>query len=312
MSEMHRLPRGSATLLKEHRAQSQRSRLDPIGVLLITLSAAGFGTLAIFGKLAYLQGLEPLTALSWRLGGATVALWFWLLIRRQWQVPNRAAIAAFALGAFGYALQSALFFKALSHASAGMTALMFFTYPAFVALLSWGISRKSLNLWQLQALGLALLGSLLTIDFESEMASPIGIVLGIASGAAYALYMVLSARLVRNIAPLPAAAWMLAGASLTIVGFTAMQSGLAMPLTSGAISAVAGLAIASTAVPIVGLFAGLRRLDVVPAAILSTLEPVLAVVMGIVLLGEHLWIGQLLGGGLIVASALMLQVKLSR
>jgi drug/metabolite transporter (DMT)-like permease len=306
----------SPTLSKRHLSRlkepqlkpSPSPKLNPMGVMLIVISAVGFGTLAVFGKLAYTNGLDPLSTLSWRLGGAAAILWSWLLLKKQWQVNYRVAIAAFLLGALGYALQSALFFNALAHASAGVTALMFYTYPVFVALLSWAIVRQPINRWQAKALGIALLGSILTVNLRSEIASPLGIGLGIAAGAVYAFYMMLSARLVRNIPPLTAAAYMLLGATTTIVGLTTLQQGVAIPATSGAITVVAGLAIFSTTLPIVCLFAGLKQLDVIPTAILSTLEPVLAVAMGIGLLGEQLWLGQLLGGALIVGSALMLQV----
>lgn len=287
-------------------------RLDPLGVLLVILSTLGFSTLAIFGKLAYAHELDPLSALFWRLAGATVLLWTWLLIRGQWRIPYRSAIAAFLLGDLGYALQAVLFFSALSHSSAGLTAVMFYTYPAFVALLSWVINRRPLGCWRLIALGLALAGCIMTIDMQSVNASPLGLILGIGSGASYALYMVFSARLVRDIPPLPTAAYMLLGATLSMVSWTSLSQGIQLPTTPGAISAVAGLAIVATALPIGCLFTGLKRLDVLPAAILSTLEPVLAVLMAITLLGENLWLGQALGGICIISSALILQLSSSK
>ena len=273
------------------------------------ISAMGFGTLAIFGKLAYAQGLNPLSTLVWRLGGAAIALWGWLLLRNQWQVKPRSAIAAFLLGAFGYAVQSVLFFCALDQASAGMTALMFYTYPAFVALFSWAIHRKKLSSWQMKALVLALLGCLLTVDLTAQVAQPLGIFLGIASGGAYALYMICSARLVWAISPITAAAYMLLGASVSVTFVTIKSQGLDIPSTAITVGIVSSLAIVATALPIVTLFAGLKRLGVIPAAILSTLEPVMAVLMGILFLGEQIWLGQVLGGALIISSGLILQAN---
>jgi drug/metabolite transporter (DMT)-like permease len=290
--------------------QEQPKKLNPSGVLFVLLSAIGFGTLALFGKLAFAAGLDPLSTLSWRLGGAAVALWSWLLLKGQWRVPYRSAIAAFLLGAVGYALQSVCFFNALTYASVGVTALMFYTYPAFVALLSWLLIRKPISSWQAKALGIAVFGTILTVDFRSEVASPVGIALGIAAGGSYALYVIFSARLVRQLPPITTAAYMLLGATVSLVGWTTLRQGVMIPDTAGAIAIVSGLAIVSTALPIVCLFAGLKRLEVVPATILSTLEPVIAVAAGILLLGEHLWLGQLLGGACIIASTFMLQVKL--
>ncbi len=60
---------------------------------------------------------------------------------------------------------------------------------------------------------------------------------------------------------------------------TLIWQGLDIPSTGIAVSVVSGLAIVATVLPIVTLFAGLQRLGVVPAAILSTLEPVMAVLI---------------------------------
>ncbi len=285
------------------------SQINRLGVVLVIISALGFGTLAIFGKLAYAEGLNPLSTLVWRLGGAAMALWVWLLLQNQWQVRWRSATAAFFLGAFGYAIQSVLFFSALEQASAGMTALMFYTYPAFVAFLSWVIYRQHLSSWQIKALGLALLGCLLTVDLSSQVAQPLGIFLGIASGCAYALYMICSARLIQTISPITAAAYMLLGSTVSVTLLTITWHGLYFPSTFIAVGIVSSLAIVATALPIVTLFAGLKLLGVVPAAILSTMEPVMAVLMGILFLGEHIWLGQVLGGALIIASGLILQAN---
>jgi drug/metabolite transporter (DMT)-like permease len=50
-------------------------------------------------------------------------------------------------------------------------------------------------------------------------------------------------------------------------------------------------------------------LGVIPAAIFSTLEPVMAVVLGVCLLKESLWSGQFIGGALILMACLLLQTK---
>ena len=284
-------------------------RLDWLGVLLIILSAAGFATLGIFGKFAYAQGFNIASSLFWRVGGAAAMLWLWLILLNQWQIRRRVATTAFWLGAVGYTLQAALFFGALFYTSAGIAALMFFTYPAFVAIIRWVFLRYPINFWQVLALSLAIGGCLWTIDWQQERVHPLGIGLGIASGACYGLYLVISARLVQVTSAIQTAAYMLLGATTTTLGFALSQHQLILPQSLAQIGTAAGLAIAATALPIVFLFIGLRRLDVISAAILSTLEPILAVVMGVYLLGESLWLGQIIGGAMVLASGLLLQIK---
>ncbi|MBR8834583.1 MAG: EamA family transporter [Stigonema ocellatum SAG 48.90 = DSM 106950] len=284
--------------------------IDRVGVGLVMLSSLGFSTLAILAKLAHAQNLNLLSVLAWRLGGATAVLWLCLLLRNQWQVKRQSAIAAFLLGASGYAIQAALFFSALAYASAGMTVLLFFTYPAFATLFCWVLDHRPPSRRQIVALGLTLLGcSLLTQDLSSEVVQPLGIALGIAAGAGYGLYLTFSGRLVLAMPPLAAAAYMLLGSTVSISLVTITWLGLNIPSTAVAVGIVSSLAIFATALPIVTLFAGLKRLGVVSAAILSTLEPVLAVLMGMLFLGESLGLRQMLGGGLIIASAIIIQAR---
>ena len=298
---------------KPEQQNLERSRIDKVGVGLIILSAVGFSTLGLFTKLAYIQGFNPLSTLCWRLVGSAAILWMWLFFNRQWQVKKGSAVAAFFLGASVYALQAHLFFRALTHASAGITTLLFYTYPAFVAVWSYLLTRAkpaSLKSWQGTALILAFFGCLLTVDFSSQTAQPLGIALGITSGAGYGLYLFCSFHLVKTIEPIKAAAYMLLGSAFTIAIVVTSGQALIIPTTKSSISIVAGLALISTALPTITLFLGLKRLDVLPAAIFSTLEPILAVAMGIIFLQEQFWLGQAFGGLLIICSAVILQSKL--
>ncbi|NEP16978.1 MAG: EamA family transporter [Leptolyngbya sp. SIO4C1] len=290
-------------------AMPAQQPFDWVGISLVVLSAAGFGTLGIFGKLAYSQGFDVASSLFWRVSGGAAMLWLWLLLRGQWRVPQRAAMSAFWLGAMVYTLQAAFFFCALTYASAGITALLFFTYPAFAVLIRWLLVRQSIDRWQLLTLGLAFAGCVCTVNWRYETVSSVGIGLGMAAGAGYALYLVLSARLVQRISAPQTAAWMLLGATLTMLGFLLAQRQLVVPASWAQIGTVGGLAAIATAFPIVLLFIGLKRLGLISTALISMLEPVLAVAMGIVLLGEALWVGQAVGGSLILMAAFCLQAR---
>lgn len=306
MSNMKTLVRPKAPLAKGSFAQPSIQTLDRLGIIFIVLSAAGFATLGIFGKLAYAQGFTMTNTLFWRVTGGAIALWAWLLFQNQWHIRQKDRARALALGAVGYILPTGLFLGALAYASAGITALMFYTYPAFVAIWQWVISRKPLLRGQIIALGIAFSGCLSTVDWHQETVHPLGITLGIAAGCSYGMYMMLSARILRTASPLPTAGYMLLGAALVSIAISLRQQQFLLPATLEQASVAFGLAIIATALPIVLLYSGLRRLDVVPASILSTIEPVLAILMGFFLLRESLWVGQLIGGTLILISALLL------
>src|SRR5688500_13328302 len=95
------------------------------GAILCVASAAAFGAMAVFGKLAYDAGVGVSTLLFVRFGLATLALWALVAVTRRVPRPRRRTLgAALALGAFGYALQAGLFFSALTRMDASLLALV--------------------------------------------------------------------------------------------------------------------------------------------------------------------------------------------
>jgi drug/metabolite transporter (DMT)-like permease len=288
------------------------ARLDVWGTLLVLMSALGFGFLGIFTKFAYAQGIDPLSVQVWKIGGAALVLWIWVLLRRE-MVWRREGVIAFSIGAMLYVLQSLCLFGALFYATVGLAVLLFYTYPAFVALLNWAITRKPLNQWQSIALGLSLAGCLMTVDWVHQEAQLLGIVLGLGAGVSYALYLTTNTRLVlQGLPSTTSAAFILSGAATTVTGIAFLHQGVMVPHSGTAVYALAGLAIVATALPTALLYTGLQRLDIVSVAVLSTMEPISAIVMSILILGEPVGLGQVLGGSLILGSAILLHLPSDR
>src|SRR2546425_1185321 len=104
------------------------------------------------------------------------------------------------LGALGYGGQAFTFFTALTLAPAGLVALLLYLYPALVAVLSASLLHERLSAAQLLALAVALVGTVLTIGPASS-ASPLGVALGIAAAAIYAVYIVAGSRLTARVPP---------------------------------------------------------------------------------------------------------------
>src|SRR3954447_8836944 len=108
------------------------------GTLMCIGSAAGFGAMAIFGKLAYDEGATVGTLLSARF--ALAAGLFWLLLLAPGEaspamrgLTRRDLLIALGLGAFGYAAQAGCFFAALDRIDASLLSLLLYTYPSMVA-----------------------------------------------------------------------------------------------------------------------------------------------------------------------------------
>src|SRR5450759_1109735 len=99
-----------------------------IGVVLIVISAAAFGTLAIFGRYAYADGLDTFTLLALRFSIAALIMAVLLIVRRESWPRGRSLIQLIGMGALGYVGQSFSYLTAIQYASAGLVALLLYLY----------------------------------------------------------------------------------------------------------------------------------------------------------------------------------------
>ena len=275
------------------------------GGILVATSAAGFSTLAVFVKLAYDAGLNLQSILVFRFLGTALLLWTWLLLRNNWKLPLDKALKAILLGAVGYAIQATLFFSALLYTDAGIATLLFYTYPAFVTLLAWLVEKEVPDRARKTALGIALVGCAFTADLSQATVAPLGVLFGIASGVWYSLYLTFGARLVKSVEPVVTSAYVSLGATFSFGVATLFTGQFTIPSRIEDVYTIVGISVLATALPIVTLFSGMQKIGTTRTAIVSTVEPVMTVALGILFLGEKLAGGQIWGGLLVVSSVIL-------
>ncbi len=107
------------------------------GTLLCLGSAAAFGAMAVFGKLAYQQGATVGTLLAARFLLAAVLFWALVLPGRPAReiraLGARDVALALAVGAGGYATQAGGYFAALERIDASLVSLLIYTFPVIVS-----------------------------------------------------------------------------------------------------------------------------------------------------------------------------------
>src|ERR1700752_1757982 len=117
--------------------------MDCMGALLCLLSAAGFGAMAIFGKLAYDAGVEVGDLLLVRFALAAALLLAVVSATGALRgLSRRAVLTGLGMGAIGYAAQSGLFFGALERMDASLLALILYVYPALVLIAAVALGRE--------------------------------------------------------------------------------------------------------------------------------------------------------------------------
>jgi drug/metabolite transporter (DMT)-like permease len=274
------------------------------GIALIAVSAASFGAMAIFARLAYDGGADVTAVLFLRFAIAAPFMAVLMRVRGLAWPRGRLLVGLAAMGGLGYVGQSLSFFTALTKASASLVALLLYAYPAIVTVLSVLLLGERLTRARVAALAVALAGAVLTIGPELS-GEPLGVVLGAAAAVIYSVYILVGSRLTPRSGALPASAVIMASAAGVYAVVVAVQRP-AFPSTAGSWAAVAAIAVVSTVVAITTFFAGMARLGPTDASTLSTLEPVVTVVLAALVLDERLSATQLVGGGLILAAVLVL------
>jgi drug/metabolite transporter (DMT)-like permease len=274
-------------------------------VVLTALSAAFFGSLAIYGKFADRMGIPLTELLAVRFGVAAVILWVLALIRRErlWWGRRTAGLAIMGLLYVG---QAATYFTSLKTVPAAVTSILLYLYPVVVMLLAAAFLSEPLGRRRAFALVLALAGVLAVVDPFSAQGSidPAGVLFGLATAAIYATYILAGRVLLRDVPAVVATAGIAttAGLAFAVAGALGGQ----LHRLDGAGYALSGsMAVVATAIPATLFLAGLARVGATRAAIISTLEPATTVVLAALLLGEGLGPVRLLGGAVVLGAAVI-------
>lgn len=274
------------------------------GFIQVLASAAAFGSMAIFAKLAYRSGLSANQLLFWRFFLATLALTPWVLAKRLPWPPAKTLLGLALMGALGYVGMSLCYFNALNYAAAGTVALLLYLFPPLVLLLSRVFLGEALTPRRLLALVLSLSGLAATVGLEFS-GQPLGYLLGIGSAFIYASYIVAGSRISNGVHPLVSALVVCASAAL-VNGLLSLVQGFALPQGLHGWSATLMLALVSTVAAIALFLAGLQKIGAARTSLLSTLEPVVTLALAALVLGEGLSLAQVLGGGLILSAVALI------
>lgn len=278
------------------------------GLMLVFLSAVGFGTLGIFGIYAQRAALSIPTVLVFRFLFATIVVWAFLAWRgRLALLHGRALLIALGLGAFGYATQSGLYFVGLEFMTAGMVAIVLYTYPVFVVILAVALIGERVSRSMLIALCFALGGIALVTGATPAGASLVGVLVVLGAALAYAAYITLSRAMLMTIDPIVLTAHVLPAAGTSFVVIGAAGGDLTIPQTVSAWTILLFLGVFATAIPVVAFFAGLKRIGASRAGIISTAEPPVTVALGAVLFAEPVTMATVIGGILILIGVMILE-----
>jgi drug/metabolite transporter (DMT)-like permease len=280
------------------------------GSALVVLAAISFGLIAIFVKMAYAGQINLITTLSTRFIIASIFIWIavWLS-KLPVSVSPREMLSLFLVSMLGYGCAGTFFFASLRTIPSSLAALILFIHPILISLFEVVVYKYPLTPKKLTALSLSTLGLVFVLGNVSGTVDLTGILLALAGGFSYGAYILYSSRVANSHHPLVTTAFVLTFPAIvfTLYGLATGSLNYGFPLNSWIW--LAAMALVSTCLGILFLFAGLRRINAGTAGIIGTLEVVVTVLFSALIFGDLLTPWQMAGGVLILAGIISLQIK---
>ncbi len=278
------------------------------GTVLAAAGAVAYGLTILCNRTLAQRGYGPQATLSIRFATTAVVLFAILTVLRRPRRPTAGGAGRpLLLGAFGYAIQSSLFYAALQRGTAAAVALLFYVYPVIVTAIELATGRARATARMLAALGLSVAGTALIVATGDSVAlSRTGVGFALGAAVSFALYLLASDRFASGTDPMVNGAWVAAGAATSLTLQGVVSGGLRNPGDDLPLMLANG---AATAAAFSLLFAALARLGPSRTAMVLTLEALSAVILGALVLGEPVTAAQLVGGSAILGAVVLIAVS---
>ncbi len=283
------------------------------GTFFTLLAATGFAAVSILTSLATATGLTLATVLAWRYLLSAIVLGGYVGSRRYVRMPGREIVRFVTIGGFGQALMVYLALSSLRYIPAATLAFLFYTYPAWVALVQAVRSAERLDARRTVALTLSFAGIAVMVGMPGAAGIDWrGIALALSAAMVYGAYIPVMRVLQKDHPVAPTSAYSKIGAAIAFLALALLDGSFTAQIAPSTWAILVTLTLFSTVLPSVFFLMGLIRLGPVRTAIVSTVEPFLTALLGVMVLSQALTWPTVVGGALIVCAVVLLQFRRDR
>lgn len=283
------------------------------GTVSIIISAVLWGMISIFVKLLSSIGLSTIESIALRSIPAVAFLAVFLFIkdRRLLFISPKDWYYFFGTGICSLLFFNSCYFYTIKASSVAVAAVLLYTSPIFVMLMSAVLFGERLTAKKLAALLFTFAGCVLVsnILISEQRISASALLAGTGSGFGYALYSIFGRYALRKYSPFTVTLWtvIFAGAGAVVIWLMGSEkSDLSGIFTAEGIIGILGLSILCCALPYLFYTSGLAVTESGRASILATIEPAVAAVIGVCVFSERLSALNLLGMAMIFGSVILL------
>jgi DME family drug/metabolite transporter len=282
-------------------ASAPTRRRAPSGLALVATAAVLWATIGLFTPALLDRGLTAVEIGFWRALLAGVLFVVHGVLRGGLRVRDRrdagrlVVFGAVAVGLFYVALAAAI-----EHGGVSLAWILLYTAPAWVAVGAATLLREHVDAlrWTLVAVTVAGVVLVAVGGGEGVTVTLPSVSWGLVAGWSYAAWYLVGKSLPERYSPVTISAWILVTGAAVLVPVVGFRS---FPLEAWLL--LTGLAIVSTYLPALAYYSGIATVDASRAAIVATIEPVVALGIGVLVADERLSPVAVLGGAVLLAAA---------
>jgi drug/metabolite transporter (DMT)-like permease len=287
---------------------------EAYGYFLIVSASIMWGTMGIFGKLAFGYGINPvtLTALRIFISSITMLISIILLKRNLLKIKKKDVPQLLVFAILAVALQRIAYFYTVDLTTATMAAVLFYTYPIFVTVHASLFLKEKLTFSIILAIVLTFSGVAFVVKaYEAAWlnANLLGSAFGMLTSLLFALYFLMTKKLRNSYTN-----WtlLLYGDGLGAIALTpalcfSFSEIVSYPQQLWLLILVIGLFPSLTAYLLFSY--ALKYVESSKGSILSVIEPLSAAIFSVTILGERFEPLQIVGVALVLAGIVLLFSK---
>ncbi len=293
------------------RVGQQKAKL---GYLYVALAAVLFAMSGTSSKFLFNGGITPYQLIQLRTTLAFTCLLIWLCLRHSSLLKIAVSDLPYfmALGVLGIGAAQFMYLFAISKINVAAAILLHYTGPVFVALYAVFVQRQKIGMPSALAILGTLIGCYLVVggyNLQLVALNRIGIISGLLAAVAFAVYSVLSEYGMRKYTPWTVLLYGLLFAALIWNVLHPPLEALLHRYSSVQWGWILFIGICGTVLPFGLYFEGIKRIRPTHASITATLEPISAGVIASIFLGEVMLPLQIIGGLIVIASIILLQLN---
>jgi drug/metabolite transporter, DME family len=286
-------------------------------ILMIIIAAVLWGIIAFFVKALAEMGFTPMEIVSIRVSVAYILL---LLIglsykRKELLVKKKDLPIFFGSGVVSIVFFNWCYFTTINQMNLSLAVILLYTAPAIVVLLSRVIFKEKLTKQKIIAVIGTLIGCIFITGVGSNNSSEftiIGLLTGIGSGIGYALYSIFGKLALRKYSPFTITIFTFLFASIFLLPITTLWDKAYLLFQAKTLFWALGLGAIPTVIAYLLYTKGLEQVESGKAAIIATIEPLVATMIGLFLYNERLGFLQIIGIGFIFSSVIIVNLKIGK